>query len=276
MPEVTQNYAQGHKVPFKEYEFGGLRVHSVTSSTMNQYIQDVLAANQLSIIFGYSLTIIPKLGEQPEIATLGNQYDVLVPDGKGFFWMANFFGANLDEHLSIPDLVAQSIVLSNEKGYRVYLLGATKEVNEKAQELTSQKYPKLIINGRDGYFKEHELDRIVEDIQKKQPDIILIGISSPIKERLALILREKLSRGVIIPCGGVIDILGEKTKREPEFVKKIGMTWIYRFIQEPKRLLKPVMYNGMYFLGVLFPVIFWKRKVLKNTDYGFLDWYGKR
>lgn len=275
MFEVTSNHKQIRTVPFKEFEFGGLRLHSVNHVSVNRYVQDLLAARRVAIIYGYSLTIIPKLREMPEIATLGNQFDVLIPDGKGLFWMANFFGAKLESHLSLPDLVAQLLVLANEKQYRVFLLGATKEINEKAQENIRQKFSKLQVKGRDGYFKPEEHDQIFDNIRAFGADIILIGISSPLKEKLALSLYEKLSSGVVIPCGGVIDILGGKTTREHAVIKKIGMTWFYRFVQEPKRLFKPLVMSVLYFGGVLFPLLIWEKKFCRNRAFTFLGWFGK-
>jgi len=274
MNEVLENItirpAMNHPQGFKEIWFFGLRVHSVTLTSLLAYIDSSLISGRTIVIYGYSLTIVPKIKESREIVELGNSFDVMIPDGKGFFWLVNYFGGGLEEHLSLPDLVEHLLDHSTQKNHTILLFGATKEVNDNAQKYIVNKYGNIkAVYGIDGYFDKDQEDKILNRIKELSPDIVLIGISSPKKEYLAIKLNRILPKGVIVPCGGVIDILGGKTRREPWWVKQLGMTWIYRFIQEPRRLLRPVFLNGLYFLFVLLPILIWRNKILKDTTFTF-------
>jgi N-acetylglucosaminyldiphosphoundecaprenol N-acetyl-beta-D-mannosaminyltransferase len=259
---------------FEEFDFFGLRLHNIGKASILSYISDTLDKKQFSVIFGFNLTVIPKLKQHPEILTLSNKFDALTADGKGLFLMANLFGANLQTHLSLPELVADVLPFANEKKYRILLWGATQEVNDAAFANIKTKYPNIDLHGMNGYFAEADEPRLFEMIKQLNPDIILIGMSSPKKEWLATKLKAVLSRGIIIPCGGVIDIYGGKTKREPHFIKIIGMTWLYRFVQEPVRLFRPMLVNGLYFMFILFPLLVWQSKIRKNKTFSFQKFYG--
>jgi len=202
---------------------------------------------------------------------LGNCFDILLPEGKGIFLLANFFGANLLEHISLPDAVEQLLIHANIRGYSVFLLGATKEINAKARENIHRQYPGILaVQGTDGYFDERDEPTVFERIKKADPDIILVGISSPKKERIASRLQAYIQKGVIIPCGGVIDILGGKVRREPALIRRFGLTWLYRFAQEPRRLFRPLLVNGLYFITVLLPLVIWKRLIARDTTFTFV------
>jgi N-acetylglucosaminyldiphosphoundecaprenol N-acetyl-beta-D-mannosaminyltransferase len=265
-PSATDN-----RLGFREFDWFGLRLHNVTRDSLLKYVDSVLQDKIPRVIFGYSLTIIPKLKNDPHLAGLSNSFDVLLPEGKGIFLLANLFGADFQEHVSLPDAVEQLLLHSNTRKYSIFLLGATKEINAKARENIRRQYPQLAaVQGLDGYFGERDEMRVFETIRKADPDLILVGISSPMKERIATRLRASIQRGVIIPCGGVIDILGGKVKREPAIVKKLGVTWLFRFVQEPRRLFRPVLMNGIYFMAILFPLAIWKKLVMRDKSFTFV------
>lgn len=92
---------------------------------------------------------------------------------------------------------------------------------------------------------------IVQDILRinhLKPDIIWLGISSPKQDYLAHYYHTLLERGLIIAVGGVFDYLAETRKKSPEWIKRIGLRWLFRFSQEPRRLWKKYFYT---FLGLL-------------------------
>jgi N-acetylglucosaminyldiphosphoundecaprenol N-acetyl-beta-D-mannosaminyltransferase len=263
--------------PFPEYDVCGLKVHSVTTDALLQFVDDSIRSEQLKIVFGYSLTIIPKLKETPIMFELANAFDVLIPDGKGFFWLSSLLGAKMAEHISLPDFAQLCLTHASNKRYSVLLLGATPELNAAACEYVRRTSPNVkAVFGVDGYFKDADEPALIEKINAWQPDIILIGISSPKKEILATKLKSVLTHGILVPCGGVLDIFGGKTTREPVWMKKLGLAWIYRFLLEPKRLFKPVLLNGLNFIFVVIPTVLWQKKVLRNPEFTFQKFFGAK
>jgi hypothetical protein len=63
---------------------------------------------------------------------------------------------------------------------------------------------------------------------------------------------------VIIPCGGVFDVIAGKVKRPPFTLKWIPITWFYRFVQEPVRLFKQTLVPVLYTSFWVFPILYFK------------------
>lgn len=260
--------------PLIEHEFFGLRLHSLDRPRLEMLFADCNERAVTRVFYGYSLTVIPKIKDFPDLLTLSNTFDVLTADGKGLYLFARLFGVRLPDHLSIPDMTQYAIEYCAQNGKDLLLFGASEAVNRKACEQVSQQYPGMgSIRGINGYFSSDKEEAILAKIAEAKPDVLLIGISSPMKEALASRLRECLHGTIIIPCGGMIDVLAGVAKREPLWVKKASLAWLYRFVQEPRRLFKAVLLNGLYFACVLAPVCLVKRYLLHDKDFTFYTWF---
>jgi N-acetylglucosaminyldiphosphoundecaprenol N-acetyl-beta-D-mannosaminyltransferase len=257
----------------KSFDFFGLRVDRISKKELLIYVDNCLKDFRSIIIFGWSLTVLPKIKSLPEIGIIGNSFDLLLADGKGFHVLCNLLGAKSTTHFSLPDLVDLLLNYASFKNKSVYLFGATSNINYRALKFVQNKYDGIArIGGRDGYFLENQLDEIEAEIQEFAPDFLFIGISSPIKERLAFTLKRKLNGTVIVPCGGVLDIFGGKVKREPQIFKILAMAWLWRFMCEPKRLFKPVLMNGLECIFILIPTLILKKYVLRESQYSIFDY----
>ena len=255
--------------------FFGLKYSLFNLQELKSEIILSIINNRKRVFYGYSLTLLPKFKHYPEIYSYSNKFDYFLADGKGYFYFLRLFGVKLKSDISLPDLVNILLEIANENKFSLLLLGADKKNNLIATENIKTKYPKAnVLEGIDGFFSEPEEVFIIEKINLLNPDIVLIGISSPKKERIANEWKEKLNCKIIVPCGGVIDILAGKTKREPFFVKKLGLTWLYRVVQEPIRLFKPLFLGGISVLFFLIPTILFEIKIKKNKNFSIPNFYG--
>jgi len=144
----------------------------------------------------------------------------------------------------------------------------------KACQNITEEFPTISkVHGINGYFDDTEEIAIIDSIKKIKPDIILIGITSPKKEKLAERMKLDGVTGIIVPCGGMIDVFAGITKREPIIIKKLALSWLYRFLQEPRRLWNAVFVNGLKFIFVLFPVCLWKKHVIKDNSFTIKKFY---
>jgi N-acetylglucosaminyldiphosphoundecaprenol N-acetyl-beta-D-mannosaminyltransferase len=135
--------------------------------------------------------------------------------------------------------------------YSLMILGATEEVNRAATSKIKNDYKvKTVHPGRNGYFTPVEEDKIVKQINRFAPDILLVGISTPKKELFAHKHRHHLNVRIIHLCGGMVDVIAGKTKITLKWIKKLGFAWLYRIMQEPRRLLIPVI--SMVWEGIKF------------------------
>ena len=167
-------------------------------------------------------------------------------------------GIPLRYDISIPNLVLLLLDLADKHKWNVYILGAIDEVNTNAINNIKKKYKSIgLVCGRNGYIKEKEEIEIISEINTMNINILLIGMPSPQKERIAHEWKDRLDVNIIVPCGGMIDVLSGATSITPPFIKKVGLAAIYRLIQEPRRLFKSRLAFFVFFLFLSsFPFIF--------------------
>jgi len=162
---------------------------------------------------------------------------------KGFFPKGRFGG---------QEIVNQCFSIAGERGYKIYLLGAEKSVLEKAKEVLRNNFPDVHIAGaRDGFFDSEE--EVIEDISRKQPDILFLALPSPRKELLGYKIFERVgSLKYVAGVGGAFDIIAGSTHRAPEWIQVIGFEWLWRVLQEPKRLFKRYFFDGLWLFWLIF------------------------
>lgn len=98
---------------------------------------------------------------------------------------AKKLGVDLPGRVAGIDLMRELCGLAEREGHSVYLLGAKAEVVAKTAEVLSERYPNMVLAGyRDGYFGDDEFDAVVAEVERAEPDIVFVGITSPKKERL--------------------------------------------------------------------------------------------
>ena len=253
----------------------GLKISLFTKASLEKAIVNYIRKNEQKVFFGYSLVLLPRFRSSPEIYKYSDTFDIFVADGKGMYWIYKIAGFPVLSDISLPDLAEITLKLSHENKFSVMLLGAEEEVNRAATEKIRHRFPEAIIfDGINGYFKKEDEGLVVKKINDVKPDILLIGISSPKKEKFVFDWKNKLESTILIPCGGVIDVLAGKTTREPFIIKKAGLTWFYRFVQEPVRLFKPVLLNGLSVFFFLIPVILLNVVIRKNKSFSIPGYYG--
>lgn len=254
--------------------FFGLKYNSFNISEFYDFICNTIKLNNKKIIYGYSLLLLPKLKDNPEIYDYANSFDFFVIDGRGLYSLMKLFKVSDIIDISLPDAVEHILKIADLNRFKVFIFGASKEINEQAKINIHTNYPNIkLIYGIDGYRYKNNENNVIDEINNISPDILLIGISSPEKERIAFEWKDKLNCNIIVPCGGVIDILGGKTKREPIIIKKLNLTWFYRFLQEPKRLFKALFMNGIKIIFTLLPSIFYNVRIKKNLNYSIPCFY---
>lgn len=137
-----------------------------------------------------------------------------------------------------------------EPDSHVFVVGSEKETIRKLEYL----YPYLAIshvNPSMGFIREsREVGDLVERIKKADPDYIFLAVGSPQQEILAAKLAQELTHGVALCVGASLLFLSGKERRAPRWVQKLTCEWLYRLIQNPRRLAKRYFLNLMYLPGI--------------------------
>lgn len=176
--------------------------------------------------------------------------DLVVADGMPLVWSADWLGEALPERVAGIDLLHGLCGLSAQAGYRCYLLGAQAEVNARARENLVAAYPPLRICGtHSGYFA---LDLpVVEAINQAKAQVLFVGMGSPRQELWLGRNWAGLNCRLALTVGGAFDVIAGKLTRAPVALQKIGLEWLWRLLQEPRRLGWRYLIEGRKFLPLL-------------------------
>lgn len=207
---------------------------------------------------------IVKMHKDPFLRDIILNSDLNIIDGQPLKWVSELFGTPLERHggLDVIDLLAS---LAEEKGYGIYFLGARQEIIEKVVEVYSMRYPKLKISGRrNGYWNAEKEKEVVRKIKEAKPDILFFAMSSPKKEIFLKEYLDEMGVPFVMGVGGAFDIIAGKTKRAPEWMQRIGMEWLFRVIQEPRRLWKRYLVGNTIFIWLVLKEFVALRILKKN------------
>lgn len=195
-------------------------------------------------LIGVNADKINELNGNNILKKIVNSCGVINADGASVVIASRFLKKSLPERVAGIDLMLNLVALSAKKGYSIYLLGAKQEIVEKtAKELQSKYHDLNIVGIHNGYFTQANWKLISSEIKKLQPDFIFVGITSPLKEYLVEYLQNDGNRGVFMGVGGSFDVISGNIPRAPMWMRKMNLEWLFRVMQEPKRLFK------RYFIG---------------------------
>ena len=186
--------------------------------------------------------------------------DIINADGMGIVWAARLLGYKIKERVAGIDLMQNLVNLAQKKNYSCYFLGAKQDVVQKIVDNYTHKYSKEIISGyRNGYFdEEFEID-IIKQINETNTNFLFVAISSPKKEIFINKYKKELKNiNLIMGVGGSFDVIAGKVKRAPNLMQNMGLEWLYRFLQEPKRMWRRYLIGNIKFLILIFKAKFYK------------------
>lgn len=203
-----------------------------------------------------NVDFVVKAAGDDEFKEIINTSDLVVADGMPVIWASIFLGTPLPERITGIDLALKLCELSQDKGYKVYFLGAEKEVGEKAIERLKKKYPRLNIAGYYspplGDFSSEEEDRIKQEIRSNSPHILFVCFTAGRQEKWIRKHMDELGVSVCIGVGSFLDFAAGKFIRAPSWAQNIGLEWFFRLIQDPLRLFKRyIIDDARFFLFVL-------------------------
>jgi N-acetylglucosaminyldiphosphoundecaprenol N-acetyl-beta-D-mannosaminyltransferase len=172
---------------------------------------------------------------------------ITVADGQPIVWGASWLGRPLPERVTGVDLVDALCERAAREGKRVYLLGGTADVVARAARRLRERSPGLLIDHADGYFGNDDAAARADRIRSARADILFVGMGVPRQEIFLEEQWDRLGVGMAIGVGGSFDVLAGVRARAPLWVQKMGMEWLFRLAQEPRRLFRRYLVTNAQF-----------------------------
>jgi N-acetylglucosaminyldiphosphoundecaprenol N-acetyl-beta-D-mannosaminyltransferase len=162
--------------------------------------------------------------------------DLALADGIGLIAASRLLGQPLPERVAGSDLVLRIAQRAAETGWRLYFLGASPGVAEKAAETLQERHPTLTIVGTYAGSPAQQFEEdILERIRRADPDILFVAYGAPAQDMWIARNLETLATPVAIGVGGALDFVAGRAKRAPHWIQRLGLEWLHRLIREPWR-----------------------------------------
>lgn len=210
------------------------------------------------------------LRRDPQLREIVSRSALVNADGQAVVWASRILGDPLPCRVAGIDLMAELLALAEREGFSVFILGAREATLETAVRRVRDRHPRLTIAGyHHGYFDDAgaEGHAIREQIRKLKPDILFVAMSSPQKEYWLGEHGPRLSIPFLMGVGGSIDVIAGVRRRAPMLWQRLGLEWLYRLAQEPRRMMRRYVTTNAIFVGLVLRdlVTGFRARALKTT-----------
>lgn len=233
-------------------EILGVPVDALTMDQVLDRVEDAVARRAQLQIGVVNAAKVVNMRRDPALREDVLSSDLILADGIAVVWAGRLLGRALPERVAGIDLMHGIFRRGAARGWRVFCLGATRAVLDGVLARIATDYAGLVVAGsHDGYFKEAEEESVAAEIGASRADVLLVAMTSPKKEKFLARWSETLGVPVCHGVGGSFDVMAGKVERAPELWQRLGLEWLYRVKQEPRRLWRRYLVTNTLFCGMV-------------------------
>jgi N-acetylglucosaminyldiphosphoundecaprenol N-acetyl-beta-D-mannosaminyltransferase len=189
--------------------------------------------------------------EDHELARILNSADLATADGIGVVIASKILGEPLEERVAGFDLINRLFKEFAEEEINFYFLGSKPGIVDRAAASLKKDYPSLNISGyHHGYIDCDDQQQVIEEINSKNIDLLLVGMGVPLQEKFLDDNLNSLKVGAAVTVGGSFDVLAGEVNRAPLWMQKAALEWLYRLLQEPSRFGRMLSLPKFIFLVI--------------------------
>ncbi len=195
---------------------------------------------------------IVKMQSNPSLRQTILDCDLITVDGQPVIWVSRLFKCPIKERVTGVDLFNALMARCAELGLRPYLLGARQEIVAKVVDVLKGRYPRLQLAGwRNGYWTADQEDNIVQGIRQAKPDVLCMALGSPKQELFLGKWKQEMRVPFVMGVGGSFDVTAGVLRRAPQWMQRLGLEWLFRLAQEPRRLWRRYLNEDMAFFRLV-------------------------
>jgi N-acetylglucosaminyldiphosphoundecaprenol N-acetyl-beta-D-mannosaminyltransferase len=191
-----------------------------------------------------------------QVKVIYNNAEVVLCDSVPMQWASKFLGTPIKERITGLDVLPNLVDLCAQKNFSIFLLGASPGVGEKLKEVILNKYPHCNVTGI--YvppfmktFTGEENQKMIDAVNAAKPDVLLVSLTAPKQDIWIAENIHALNATLCVGIGGAFEVMAGLVKRSPSWMQRSGLEWLYRFLQEPKRLFKRYFIEAPLFIPLV-------------------------
>lgn len=189
--------------------------------------------------------------EEPEYCAVQNGGIMAIPDGGPLSTVGRKRGHKNMQRTTGPSLMGEIFKITAEKGYRHFFYGSKQETLDLLEEKLNENYPGIQIAGMYSPpfrpLTDEEDAAVIKMINDAKPDFVWIGLGAPKQENWMVAHQGKID-GLMIGVGAGFDYYAGNIQRAPQWMQKWNLEWLYRLIQDPKRLFYRYFHTNTSFI----------------------------
>ncbi|MDQ6622161.1 MAG: WecB/TagA/CpsF family glycosyltransferase [Verrucomicrobiota bacterium] len=225
-------------------ELLGTPLLATNYAELTAHCQELAGRGGTSAIDLTNTHIVTLRRSDAEFREITSRFDYFVPDSMPLIWCLNRRGAGLRDRVYGPVFMRYCIEHSPAP-FTHYLLGGSAECVRKLRERFDASAE--IVGSHDGYFSPNEEAEMVAEINRLSPDFIWVGLGTPKQQDWIHRNKAAIRRGVVFAVGFAFDVNAGMKKDAPRFLQRLGLTWLFRALAEPRRLLgRYLRYNSLF------------------------------
>ena len=187
-----------------------------------------------------------------ELRCILNHAFITAPDGMPMTWVGRHQGFTEMDRVFGPDFMAAMCSLSAVRGYRNFLYGGKPGVIDLLSGALRKRFPDLqIVGALTPPFSEltcEQEEEVFSQVRASRPDIVWVGLSTPKQERFMARYFERMRAPLVVGVGAAFDYHSGSIRDCSDWIKRAGLQWLHRLLQDPKRLWRRYLRNNPAFL----------------------------
>lgn len=230
----------------------GVGVHAINMPQAVATIDGAIRNRQKGYVCVTGVHGVMEAQSDSEFKNILNNSLLTTPDGMPTVWVGRMQGFQHMDRVYGPDLMLEICRLSADRGYTHFFYGGNEGIAERLADSLSRRYQNLNVVGvATPPFRPlnpTEEESLRQQVNKVRPDFMWVGLSTPKQERFMAKHIAGLDCTLMLGVGAAFDIHTGVTKDPPQWVKRAGLQWFYRFLQEPRRLWRRYLINNPKFI----------------------------
>jgi len=248
----------------------GVRFDNVSMDEALECIRAFVQEGKPHAVFTPNVDFLMLGRKDPAFRDIINSADLNLCDSVPLRWASRLLGVRLKARIAGADLLPAACELAATEGYRVYFLGGAPGVGERVAQILTARHPDLRVVGvyapPMGFNgDQNETRKILQTIRRAAPHILFVGLGTPKQERWIHQFGKQIGVPVAIGVGASLDLVGGTRRRAPVWIQRLGLEWLFRLCQEPRRLWRRYLLRDAPFVALLLRE--WVRRgILASAD----------
>jgi N-acetylglucosaminyldiphosphoundecaprenol N-acetyl-beta-D-mannosaminyltransferase len=242
----------------------GVRLHAIDEAQCIAHVLGELAAGRGGVVVTANLDHVRRLQQPGPFRDVYAAADVVTVDGMPVVWACRIQGTPVKGRVAGSDLMRSLPAAAAAAGRSVYLLGGDPGAGEAAAAALRAASPALRVAGVEcppfGFEKDAAYTTALRArLQAAAPDVVFIALGSPKQEFVIRDLRAALPAAWWLGVGISFSFVAGDVQRAPRWLQRLGLEWLHRLVQEPRRLARRYLVDGLPFAAALFARALWTR-----------------